>query len=63
MRSLPEIAKIEIKDRIFEEEAKDFKNFSDLLLAKGLLYLKFINEKGLMREFDNWRKKRIFEVI
>lgn len=52
-----------IKDKLYEEEARDLKSFAILFFGKAFLYLRFINEKGLLPEFDKWRKKLIFEVV
>lgn len=53
----------EIADGEVEEEVADLREMFSLPLNKALSYLAFIREKGLFKEFDEWRKKKLFEIV
>lgn len=55
--------KLVLKDGVFEEEAKFFIELGKMPIEAGLVYLRYIHEKGLMEDFNKWRGKRIFEVL
>jgi hypothetical protein len=52
----------EIKDGEVEEEIADLRELFTLPLNKCLTYIAFIRDKGLFKEFDEWRKKKLLEV-
>jgi hypothetical protein len=54
---------IEVKDGLVEEEAKELRNSFNLPYGTALLYLKYINQKGLIKDFSEWREKQIMEVL
>jgi len=54
---------VKVKNHLAESEANYFKELMSIPAGLGLLYIKFINEKGLMEEFNEWRKKKVFEVL
>lgn len=60
---MPLIAGVEVKNHAFEDEARDYKAMNDLAFARGLLYLKFIYDKGLLKDFEEWRRKQVLEVL
>ena len=47
----------------YEEELKNLKELFDLPYQKAKLYLDFINEKGLVNEFDKWQKGKLLLVV
>lgn len=58
-----ELQKIEVKNHKAEKEAEHLTELFTLPLSESLMYLSFINEKKLFDEFEEWRKKRLFEAV
>lgn len=54
---------VSLKDGEIEEEVKHLKELFSLPFHESLLYLQFIKEKNLFKEFAEWRKKRVLEVV
>jgi len=50
-------------EKKYEEEVKAFKDLFKFPMDAGLLYLRFIHEKGLLDEFTRWRAKKLLKAI
>jgi len=57
------VDKIEFKDHEAISEAEHLKEMFSLPANLCASYLKFIIEKGLLPEYEEWRKKMVVELL
>jgi len=50
-------------ERMFEFERKDWKDLVDLVYGRGIQYLEFIRDKGLLKDFFEWRRERLLKEL
>lgn len=48
-----------MNEKEFEEEVKHFKDLFKFPIDAGILYIRFIHEKGLLDEFNKWRIEKL----